>query len=216
MISRRFPLLSIKYSQSSTNIIFDFYVDLGWILLSIGTRFITPLRPRKLSPLEPNMVYCFQHSAKWGYVHVSPTTDRTLTCILIAYHQRSRRSRWRCWEVHRQTTHQSSWEWSHLFTSHLGLVKKYWYHGSNVSRHLPSLPYCIHLPFTPLHSHPFYPTALKACRFVYPYWYMWRSTTSNEGRLKEQLVPFADDFPLLTAAEVREFELSGYRYHAAH
>lgn len=38
------------------------------------------------------------------------------------------------------------------------------------------------------------------------------TTTSNEGRLKEQLVPFGSDFPLLTAAEVREFELSGYGY----
>ncbi|KAK4689037.1 hypothetical protein P7C73_g1072, partial [Tremellales sp. Uapishka_1] len=38
------------------------------------------------------------------------------------------------------------------------------------------------------------------------------TTTSNEGRLKEQLVPFGSKFPLLTAAEVRAFELSAYGY----
>jgi hypothetical protein len=38
------------------------------------------------------------------------------------------------------------------------------------------------------------------------------STTSNEERLKEQLVPFGDDFPLVTAAEARAFEFSGWGY----
>lgn len=37
-------------------------------------------------------------------------------------------------------------------------------------------------------------------------------TTSNKERLKEQLVPFGDDFPLVTAAEARAFEFSGWGY----
>jgi len=40
------------------------------------------------------------------------------------------------------------------------------------------------------------------------------TTTSNEGRLKEQREPFADNFPLLTAEEVRTFELSGIGFKA--
>lgn len=35
-----------------------------------------------------------------------------------------------------------------------------------------------------------------------------RSTTSNEGRIKEQLEVFSDKFPLLTGAEVKEYELA--------
>lgn len=37
-------------------------------------------------------------------------------------------------------------------------------------------------------------------------------TTSNKERLKEQLVPFGEDFPLVTAAEARAFEASGWGY----
>ena len=37
-------------------------------------------------------------------------------------------------------------------------------------------------------------------------------TTSNEQRLKEQLVPFGEEFPLLTAEEAREFQFSGYGF----
>jgi hypothetical protein len=39
-----------------------------------------------------------------------------------------------------------------------------------------------------------------------------RRTTSNKERLKEQLVPFGQDFPLVTAAEARAFEASGWGY----
>ena len=108
----------------------------------------------------------------------------------IAHHQASRRPGRRRRTQNRPTPKRDPWQRGDVFSGDIRLVEERRSDGCDVSEHLVQSGLGVE------------PNMLD----------IMGSTTSNEGRLREQLVPFGSDFPLMTAAEVREFELSGYGY----